>query len=649
MEENKGLVYTNEKCIGCNRCISVCPAMKANCAVETPDGKTQIYVDGDACIACGACFDACRHGARSFRDDTERFFEDLKRGEKISILVAPAFMANYPDEYEKYLGILKTAGVNHIVSISFGADITTWAYLNYITSHNFLGGISQPCPAVVRYIEKYIPELLPKLMPVHSPMMCGAIYAKKQMGITDKLAFISPCIAKKNEIDDPNCGGYVSYNITFAHLMEYIKEHHLSGREIAKDEIEYGLGSVYPMPGGLKENVYWFLGEDIFIRQAEGEKHMYEYLHQYQERVKTGKNLPFMVDALNCSQGCLYGTGVEEEKACGDDTLMNLFAIRESSMKKRGAWGKNLSPKKRLAALNAQFKDLNLEDYIRHYTDRSKETQILKPSEKELERIFLEMGKDAEEKRYIDCSACGYANCHSMAEAIYNGVNDKKNCVHYAKDLAIEETDKAQELAEKVHKQAEDKLEQAKEISNILEEIAANFSDMMISIEEISAGNDGNAGESTELAQKMQDVSQFTSDMMEIFQSITEFLSSIENNNAAIAGIASQTNLLSLNASIEAARAGEAGRGFNIVAEEIKNLSNSSREAAEESNHNSTEVRRFMQNLIEQSEKLGRHIVEVDERISNLAAATEEIAAGTKMVESLSRQIQDRLEEIKKL
>ena len=186
-----GIIRTNDNCIGCNKCIRACSSRGANVAVER--GRINVIdVNPDKCIACGACLDACEHHAREFIDDTEQFFEDLRNGQKISVLIAPAFLANYPNDYEKYLGMLKAAGVNRFISVSFGADITTWGYIKYITENKFYGGISQPCPAVVGYIERYTPELIPKLMPVQSPMMCAAIYMKKYMNVGDKLAFITP-------------------------------------------------------------------------------------------------------------------------------------------------------------------------------------------------------------------------------------------------------------------------------------------------------------------------------------------------------------------------------------------------------------------------------------------------------------------------
>lgn len=209
----------------------------------------------------------------------------MQRGERISLLIAPAFFANYPNECYQVLGALKKLGVNRLINVGFGADITTWAYIHTIKKTGMTGAISQPCPAVVDYIEKHIPQLLTKLMPIHSPMMCAAVYMKKYQNLSDKLAFISPCIAKKKEIDSPNTNGYVTYNVTFDHLMKYIKLHHLTGSPVT-DEIECGLGAVYPMPGGLKENVYWFCGENVFVRQIEGERHVYEFLEKYAKRVK---------------------------------------------------------------------------------------------------------------------------------------------------------------------------------------------------------------------------------------------------------------------------------------------------------------------------------------------------------------------------
>ena len=563
----ESLVFTNEKCIGCNKCISACSCEGA-CVSHEVDGINRIDVDGERCVACGACFDVCEHGAREFRDDTERFFDDLKRGEKISVLLAPAFKANYPKEYEKVLGGLKAMGVNRIISVSFGADITTWAYLNYVTKNKFYGGISQPCPAVVGYIERYIPELIPKLFPVQSPMMCTAIYAKKEMGITDKLAFISPCIAKKMEIDDPVNGGYISYNVTFDHLMEYVRQNKVSG-PVKSDEVEYGLGSIYPMPGGLKENVYWFLGESVFIRQVEGEKHMYHYLEKNKERIAKNMTPYLFIDALNCSSGCLYGTGCEMEKADSDEPLEALLKIREES-KKNGrstAWGKNMTPAQRLTKLNKQFKRLKLEDYLRTYTDRSGQCTYRMPTKEERMEIFAQMKKFTEEEQSINCSCCGYASCEQMCHAIFNGFNKKENCIYYIKKEVEEQKEKAVAMAEELDKDKQLIEVQKGRILDTIQDINDDFTVLYRSVDEMLAGNQSNADESANISDNVKEMVAFCEELNNSMSTIKTILDEMTQNNIEVVDIASQTNLLALNASIEAARAGEAGRGFAVVAD----------------------------------------------------------------------------------
>jgi len=145
-QQHGGLVRTNENCTGCNKCIQVCGVMGACVAADIlEDNRSYIKVDGRRCIACGACFDACEHEAREYEDDTLRFFEDLARGEAISVLIAPALRANYPDQYEDILGALRSAGVRHMISVSFGADIATWGIVRYIRENN-TGGV-YPRPA----------------------------------------------------------------------------------------------------------------------------------------------------------------------------------------------------------------------------------------------------------------------------------------------------------------------------------------------------------------------------------------------------------------------------------------------------------------------------------------------------------------------
>lgn len=430
-----GLIYTNDNCIGCNKCVRICCSFGASISYNRPDHNS-IAINPERCINCGACIDVCTHNAREYRDDTDRLFDDLKNGEDISVLIAPAFEAKYPAEYKKALGTLKALGVRRILPVSFGADICTWAYLKLIREKGMTGKISTACPVVTAYVEHWMPELIPQLMPVKSPMLCAAVYYRKNLGINDKFAFIGPCIAKRTETE--KYPELVSYSITFPKLMNYIKKHNITSEELS-EETESGLGSFYPAAGGLADNIKWFMGDDTPVRIVSGKIYLYQRFVKNKTKL-TGDELPYVLfDVLNCREGCLEGTAKIDEEDREDKGLSEINDIRSDSKNNSpdSPWNPALSCELRLENLNRQFADLDLEDYMTEFTDKSSACSVSYPNDEQAEAIYLSMHKEDKHSREINCSACGYETCKEMMTAIFNGFNTRHNCVYSEKEESI--------------------------------------------------------------------------------------------------------------------------------------------------------------------------------------------------------------------
>lgn len=271
--------------------------------------------------------------------------------------------------------------------------------------------------------------------------------------------------------------------------------------------------------------------------------------------------------------------------------------------------------------LDSEFPENEVDDEIAYMNAVAKEMAA------DLNLIISDMS------RLMDEMAGGNFKIKTDIEDMYVGkfvnLKDAIRNMNRKMDATLKSVDEsAQQVtvgSENLAQSAQDLAEGATEQAGAVEELQATIATLTEQIAAVAENLEQTSDKAVSYAKNADESKVEMHTLMEAMQHISDTSKKIENIISDIESIASQTNLLSLNAAIEAARAGEAGKGFAVVAEQIRMLADQSAQSA-------VDTRTLIEGALNEIEEGNTVAIKAAESLDSVVQGINEIADTSKQL-----------------